>query len=387
MRRGGQPAAFVMLSAPLPLLGSSLDLGTLLDSHFVQAVGILVGTILAAYGVEFLVRRVLLTLARKTATDLDDQVVEALRRPIFLSVICGGLAWTSDTLQIEGFSRHLVHAALQSIAVIVWAVAAFRVASAILHALAGRPRPGVVRPASLPVFLIVTRVTLIAASMYFGFLAWNIDLTAWLASAGIIGIAVGFAAKDTLANLFAGVFILADAPYEVGDYIVVDGTMRGKVVRIGMRSTRLLARDDIEITIPNAIIGSSRIINEAGGPIIEQRVRIKVFAAYGCDIDRVREVLLRCADDVPHVARDPAPQVRLRELGESGLRLELLVWCDDASTRGVMIDDVTTRVYKAFQREGLEIPYNKLDVYVKGDGAKPAQSRLAAALAPPSLKL
>ena len=65
--------------------------------------------------------------------------------------------------------------------------------------------------------------------------------------AGIAGIAIGFAAKDTLSNLFSGVFIIADAPYKVGDYIELDKGGRGKVVNIGLRSTRILTRDDIEV--------------------------------------------------------------------------------------------------------------------------------------------
>ncbi|OQW99996.1 MAG: hypothetical protein BWK74_00755 [Desulfobacteraceae bacterium A6] len=91
------------------------------------------------------------------------------------------------------------------------------------------------------------------------------DLTAWVASAGIIGLALSFAAKDTLANLFSGVFILADAPYKIGDFIVLDSGERGEVTNIGIRSTRLLTRSDIEITVPNSIMGNTRIINEAGG--------------------------------------------------------------------------------------------------------------------------
>jgi MscS family membrane protein len=86
-------------------------------------------------------------------------------------------------------------------------------------------------------------------------------MTAWLASAGIIGIAVGFAAKDTLANLFSGVFILADSPYKLGDYVVLEDNSRGKVTQIGLRSTRMLTRDDVEVTVPNSIMGNTKIIN------------------------------------------------------------------------------------------------------------------------------
>lgn len=360
------------MSAFSPL--TAMSSAELLDNRFFQATAIVAGTIAVAYVAEFVVRRVLMRLAQKTQTDLDDQIIEALRRPIFVSVVCGGLAWAADVAQAAGLPRFVTFASLKSIAIVIWSIAAFQVAALVLEAVAGRAKPGMVRPASLPAFIILARVALIATTLYFAFLAWKVDLTAWLASAGIIGIAVGFAAKDTLANLFAGVFIIADAPYKVGDYIVVDGTMRGKVVRIGMRSTRLLTRDDIEITIPNAIIGSSRVINEAGGPMVEQRVRIRVSVAYGSDVDRVREVLLQCPPGVAHVSAAFEPQVRLRELGESGLHFELLVWCDDAHMRGTMIDELTTKVYKACNANGIEIPYNKLDVFLR-DGKSAATAR------------
>ena len=71
--------------------------------------------------------------------------------------------------------------------------------------------------------------------MYLLLNAWNLDVMPWLASAGIAGIALGFAAKDTLANLFSGLFILADAPYQIGDFIVLDGGERGRVTLIGLQ--------------------------------------------------------------------------------------------------------------------------------------------------------
>ena len=95
-------------------------------------------------------------------------------------------------------------------------------------------------------------------------LIWGINPTAWLASAGVIGIAVGFAAKDSLANLFSGIFIVADAPFKIGDYIVLDSGERGAVTHLGMRSTRLLTRDDVEITIPNAVIANAKTDHHSG---------------------------------------------------------------------------------------------------------------------------
>ena len=87
-------------------------------------------------------------------------------------------------------------------------------------------------------------------------------------------------------------FILADAPYKIGDFVVLDSGERGEVTHIGIRSTRLLTRDDIQVTIPNSVMGNTKIINESGGPTEKFRIRVIVGVAYGSDIDQVREVLM-----------------------------------------------------------------------------------------------
>ena len=124
-----------------------------------------------------------------------------------------------------------------------------------------------------------------------------------LAGAGVIGIAVGFAARDTLANLISGVSIVADAPYKLGDYIVLDTGERGVVSSLGIRSTRLMTRDDVEVSIPNAVIGSAKIINESGGPWEKYRIRIPVGVAYGSDTELAHRLMLETARELlagPH---------------------------------------------------------------------------------------
>lgn len=331
-----------------------------------RAAVIIVGAGLAGMVIQWLMQRLLLGLARRTKTELDDIVVQALRRPVFLSVLLIGLDWAADELKLSPGQHHVVAASLQTIGILVWAGAAFRISAAVLEALSRRKGgTSVIQKRTLPVFDMLVKMTVIGATIYFTFLAWHIDLTAWLASAGIVGIAVGFAAKDTLANLFSGIFIVADAPYKVGDFIVLDGGLRGQVTHIGMRSTRILTRDDVEITIPNAVIGNSKIVTETGGPDITQRLRVSVDAAYGSDIDQVREVLLRCPAGVPFVATNPAPGVHFREFGASGLTFDLLVWLEDPARREVVLDALHCAIYKNFDSAGIEIPYNKLDVYIK----------------------
>lgn len=332
----------------------------------VRAAVIIAGSIIAATVIEWVLRRTLVALARRTQSSLDDALVEAIRRPVFVSVVLLGLAWATDELGLMTGLVHGIHSALETLAVLIWAGAAFRIGGALLEAL-GRRGEGtsIIQARTLPVFDMLLKVVVVGAALYFAFLAWRIDLTAWLASAGIIGIAIGFAAKDTLANLFSGIFIVADAPYRVGDFIVLDDGLRGRVTRIGIRSTRVLTRDDIEVIVPNAVIANSKIVNETGGPDIKQRVRVGVDCAYGSDIDKVREVLLACPAGAPDVSPEPAPEVRFCEFGGSGLRFELRVWIADPAIRGRVIDDLHCRIYKGFRAAGIEIPYSKHDVYIK----------------------
>ncbi len=337
-----------------------------LDIPAVVSAAVIVGSVLSAFVIEYVFARLFMAVAKRSKTDLDDRIVEALRRPVFLSVIFIGLAVASMPVEMPHEARYVLYAGLQTMAVWVFSVAAFRIGSAVLHTISRRAGDAsMVQPRTIPVFDILIKITIIGAAIYFTFLAWKIDVTAWLASAGIIGIAIGFAAKDTLANLFAGIFIIADAPYKVGDFIVIDDTMRGSVTRIGMRSTRILTRDDVEITVPNSLMGNSKIVNEVGGPYAKQRAKVSVSAAYGSDADQVIEVMLSCLDGQSNVVDTPPPEVRFSEFGGSGLEFDLLFWIVDPAMRGRTVADLNKKVYEAFNAAGIEIPYSKHDVYVK----------------------
>ena len=331
----------------------------------IKAIALIFAAILAARIVELLFSRVILTVVKRTATTTDDEVAQALRRPVYFSVLFVGLALAARILALPPAAAYLVSATLKTLAILLWSGASLKIAALLFRALASTRPTGLFQQRTEPIFNICSKLVVVAAATYFVLLAWHINVGAWLASAGIAGLAVGFAAKDTLANLFAGIFILADAPYQVGDFIVLDGDLRGRVTAIGFRSTRLLTLDDIEITIPNGVLGNSQIVNESGGPYKKARVAVTVEAAYGSDAEQVREVLLSCAEGAPHVMQEPKPLVRFAAFGASGLEHKLLVWIERPSLREIVVDDLNRRVYKAFNDAGIEIPYSKHDVYLK----------------------
>jgi MscS family membrane protein len=127
-----------------------------------------------------------------------------------------------------------------------------------------------------------------------------------------------------------------------------------------------LTRDDIEITLPNAQIANSTIVNESGGRWVKTRVSITVGVAYGSDVDQVREVLLRAAQSVDHVLEHPAPRVRFMEMGDSALIFRLLCWIKEPVQRGRCIDGLNSAVYRALSAENISIPFPQRDVHIYG---------------------
>jgi len=335
------------------------------ENTLLFALSITIGSAIGAFIVDFITTRILMRLARKTKTKVDDEIIAALRRPLFFSVFFIGLSialgYTSPTPKIHSTSNRI----LITLAILLWTGAGMRISKSVLGAMArSLDENRLIRPRSLPVFEIMMKTLIFGGAAYGMLVAWKVDVTAWLASAGILGIAIGFAAKDTLSNFFSGVFILADSPYKIGDYIILDSGERGRVTDIGIRTTRLLTRDDIQIILPNAAIANAKIINETGGPHEMERVRVTVGVAYGSDIEKVRRILMEVAAQSQYLIESPAPRVRFREFGDSSLRFQLMGWIEEPVLRGRALDELNTAVYERFRKENIVIPFPQRSVHL-----------------------
>ena len=341
-------------------------LAKIAPNRYLQAVLIFVLFVLVAKIVDMIMTRFIRRLLKKTKFTLDDQILDIFHRPIFVSILLLGLAVAADRLDFSQTVHFVTLSGLKTVAIFLWAKAAARFLQLIIELVSrDDSRFTLIQHRTLPLFNNLLVLLVVALALYFVFLAWNINVTAWIASAGILGLAISFAAKDTLANLFSGVFILTDAPFQLGDFILLDSGERGEVTPIGIRSTRLLTRDDVEITVPNSIMGNAKLTNETGGPHERYRIRVKVGVAYGSDIDKVKSVLMDVAGSQPEVCKAPAPRVRFRAFGDSSLDHELLCWVDKPVLRGRVTHLLNTAVYKRFIKEGIDIPFPQRDVFIK----------------------
>jgi MscS family membrane protein len=340
---------------------SELVTHPILQATLIVAIGLLVGVLADKFAA-----RTEKKLDAKSDDSIGSTVIRTCRYPIRISFSILGY-WIA-LLQLNPIPqvRYIIIGILASWAILMWTMALFKVQSTLIMGAAALPkRFRAITKQTIPAWEMGVHSLLVVIAAYFFFLAWEFDITGWLASAGILGVVIGFGAKDTVANLFAGVGILADSPYKLGDFLLLDTGERGRVSDIGLRSTRLLTLDEMEIIIPNSQMSTAKIINESGGPRECERIHIIVNVAYGTPVEQVRTLLLDCANQTEGVLRnDPnrIATVQFIEMAEFSLRFKLLCFIGHPEIQPLVIDRLNTAVYNALVETGIEIPFPKRDV-------------------------
>jgi len=335
------------------------------DSPVITAVVTFALYIISAKIANFFSDNIIRKITKRTKSDLDDKIIELIHRPLFFTILFVGAVHSIKILNASDSIVFYSRGILLSLVAVIWAIFTIRVSSLIIgnsfHRIADMT--GLSKEVS-PLVENVWKVIIIVSVIMVVLRIWKIDVTPLLASAGIAGVAVALAAKDTLANFFGGISIFIDKPYKIGDYIVLDQGERGEVVTIGIRSTRIKTRDDILISIPNSVIANTKIINESA-PIPNFRFRVPVSVAYGSDIESVENILIDIAHNNDNVINDPEPRVRFRAFGDSSLNFELLCWAKDPSFRGKAIHEMNKEIYNMFNHENITIPFPHRTVYLR----------------------
>lgn len=190
----------------------------------------------------------------------------------------------------------------------------------------------------------------------------GVNVRAALAGLGIFGLAVGFAAQDTLANVISGFLIFIDKPFQVGDWVRV-ADQYGRVFHITLRTTRIRTRSNTYVVIPNKKIIDEVLINHSKHG--STRVAVPIGIAYKESIPAARQALLGAVAGFPEILREPAPDVVVMGCGASSVDLELRVWVDDAELERPVFHRVMEAGKLALDAAGIEIPYPHLQLFVE----------------------
>lgn len=208
----------------------------------------------------------------------------------------------------------------------------------------------------------IYRIALIIFALVMAASQVGIDVGAALAGIGVAGIALGFAAQDSLANTLAGFLIFWDKPFEVGDWITV-AEKYGRVTDITMRSTRVRTNNNTYVVIPNKSIIDKVLVNHSKHGAT--RIDVPIGIAYKEDIPAARSVLLAAVSELQDVARNPAPEVVCVGLGASSVDLEVRVWIDNASDEQPIHARAMEAGKIALDAAGIEIPYHHLQLFIE----------------------
>ncbi len=185
----------------------------------------------------------------------------------------------------------------------------------------------------------------------------GVDTTSILASLGVVGLTLGFAAQDTLSNIISGLFIFWDRPFVLGDLVELDGEY-GRVERITLRSTRLVTPDGRMFAIPNKVAAGAKVASYTNFPNL--RIDIEVAVGVREDLGRVRRVLLGLVEGRPGWLAEPAPLVVVTALGDYNVTLELRAWLEDERTHVTARMGLREAAFVALTEAGVDMPYETL---------------------------
>jgi len=308
-------------------------------------------------------------LTKKTKTDLDDRILEITRMPIFMLIVSFGLVDSLAILEIPQDWHFVIMQAYEVVVVLIVAYTAYRIFDRVVIFYAQKwsaKTDTEVDDVLVPLLqkagvIIIPIVGLVTVLSILG-----IDVTLLVAGMGVVGLVVAFAVQETLGNLFAGVQLLLDRPFRVGDVIELESGEVCRVKKIGLRSTTVYNDGENEtIVIPNNDVVNKKVINYSR-PDNRRCQFAAVGVSYGSDLNKVKKLLLDIAENHPDVIKEDKqmPFVRLSVLNDSSVDFKLWYWVDIKNMWRVA-SEMRQAIHDRFNEEGIEIPFPQSVVTLK----------------------
>ncbi|MDH4227557.1 MAG: mechanosensitive ion channel family protein [Deltaproteobacteria bacterium] len=339
------------------------DLG---EDNIIFSVTVFLVAALILFVLRSLAMRALVRWARSTETKLDDMAIEAVRQPSFFWVLALSLY---AAIAMSEFGERYVRYALSALNVLI----IFSVTFAVANILAGAVRYHLERsvkavPVTGLLIIVIKGIVLLLG----GLVVLNglgVSITPIVTALGVGGLAVALALQDTLSNVFAGIYMLAEQSVRVGDYIKLDSGEEGYVEDIGWRTVKIRKLQNNMVIVPNNKLAQS-IVTNYNLPEQNMSLLVSVGVSYDSDIDKVEAVLIeeatKAATEVDGLLPDPAPFVRfIPGFGESSLDFTLICRVREFVDQYHVQHELRKRIFKRFKQEGIEIPFPIRTVHLK----------------------
>ncbi len=256
------------------------------------------------------------------------------------------------------------YASLEQLAPLLRALAALLIALLLSRLVrrAGRTGNGAASPRQVALLRSLGSWLVLGLGAAWALRELGFDLAALLGAAGLLSVAVGFAAQTSVSNLISGVFLLLERPFAIGDVVEIDGT-QGEVVSVDLMSVKIRRFDNLMVRIPNETMLKSKLSNLTHYPI--RRYDLNFGVAYATDLERLRETLLAVAEANPLCLSEPPPLIIFTGFADSAVTVQFSTWC--RTDRFLeLINSITVEVKEALDAAGIEIPYPQRTVHLKG---------------------
>ena len=307
----------------------------------------------------FMLCRLLLRRSRRSAEAKGKALVQSLAQPVTWALFLLGTSLAVLELPgPEAWRERLLRVALAG-CLAATTVAGMRGLRLLLVFWARDVESGEEKPWArdfAPLLSKVGRVLIAALGLLAGLKSLGVDVNSLIVSLGVGSLAVGLAAQDTLANMFAGFTLLLDRPFRLADRIRLSTGEVGDVEAIGLRATRLKTLDEAVLVIPNSLLTRDKVVN-LSLPDRSLTTRLEVAVAYGTDLREAKRVLALAGRDCPRVDPERPPLVLVTGFADFAISLRLIFWVKDYAEQGLAASEVYERVYQGLQEAGIEIPF------------------------------
>ena len=313
-----------------------------------------------------IIEKVLLKVTSKTKTQADDILIKKSSKPLSLIIILLGLRLAIEELSLDSSIEEFMGKVIFSIIVLFVSYLAYLIMDIIifraLKKMAKSNYESVKDLMSLAKSFL--RIVIGILALLYVLELWGIEIGPFLAGLGIAGIAIAFAMQSTLSNIFGGISMILDKTVKAGDLVYLEGGTKGKIMNIGLRSTKILTFDNELIIVPNGKLADSKIQNVAL-PEPRSRVVIPFGVAYGSNISKVKKIVKSELKKINNLEKDSEIIVRFLEMSDSSLNFKAYFYVDSFEHRIDSVDEANTRIYESFNRNGIEIPFPQRDVHMK----------------------
>ena len=333
------------------------------------ALAILIGSFLLSWFVGFVLKILSKRYFSKTQTHLDDVLVGAVKTPVRIAIIVAGAELALKQVDIISDSKlqDSIDNVFFAIYLLIVYVALLRLITSVARwygADVAAKTETELDDKFLSFFRALANVviTIIVIIVLLG--RFGIELSALVTTLGIGTLAVALAAQETLSDMISGFIIMIDQPFNVGDRVeILDIDTWGDVTEIGLRSTRVLTRDNRLVAIPNSVIGKGLVVNYSD-PSTVYRVQTHIGVSYGTDLEKARDVMKEAIRAQEWVMKDKPVEALMLEFGGSAMIFRVRCWIEHYVEKRRAIDRMNTALYHAVNDAGIVIePMTSVQLY------------------------